>query len=258
MIKFQSFLSGSSGNATFVTDDETSLLVDCGANGKYITECMRRIGAKPEALSGILITHEHRDHISGAGVLSRKFNVPVYATEKTWEAMGDSIGQIREDNRRITEKEMEFEGLFVRSFSIPHDAGDPVGYSFLTPRHKFTIATDLGHITKELEDNLSGSDSVIIEANHDVNMLQNGRYPFYLKKRILGDFGHLSNENCGKLCARLAKSGTCSIWLGHLSSENNLPSVAYETVSRILSQEGLSVGGGLSLNVLPRYWITRE
>lgn len=258
MIKFQSFLSGSSGNATFVTNDRASLLVDCGANGKYITECMRRIGAAPEALSGILITHEHRDHIAGAGVFSRKFNVPVYATKKTWEAIGDSLGNICEDNRRLVEAEMEFDGLLVRSFSIPHDAGDPVGYSFLTDQHKFTIATDLGHITNELEENLSGSDSIIIEANHDVEMLKKGRYPFYLKKRILGDLGHLSNENCGKLCARLAKSGTCSIWLGHLSAENNLPQLAYKTVSEILGKEGISVGGGLDLNVLPRYWITQE
>jgi len=258
VIKFQSFLSGSSGNATFVTDDSVSLLVDCGANGKYITECMRRIGASPDNLSGILITHEHRDHICGAGVLSRKYNVPVYATAKTWEAIGDSIGAIREENRRITEKEMDFGGLFVRSFSIPHDAGDPVGYSFLTDSHKFTIATDLGHITKELEENLSGSDAVIIEANHDVEMLRNGRYPFYLKKRILGENGHLSNDSCGHLCATLVKKGTCSIWLGHLSAENNLPAKAYETVAGILSENNITVGGGVSLNVLPRYWITQE
>ena len=258
MIKFQSFLSGSSGNATFVTDDSVSLLVDCGTNGKYITECMRRIGASPESLSGILITHEHRDHIAGAGVLSRKHNVPIYATEKTWAAIGDSIGSVREENRRITEQEMDFGELCVRSFSIPHDAGDPVGYSFLTDNHKFTIATDLGHITKEVEENLSGSDAVIIEANHDVDMLNHGKYPFYLKKRILGDLGHLSNKNCGALCARLAKSGTCSFWLGHLSAENNLPSLAYETVSNVLHNEGLTVGNGISLNVLPKYWISQE
>ena len=176
MIKFQSFVSGSSGNATFVTNDSVSLLVDCGANGKYITECMRRIGADPEQLSGILITHEHRDHIAGAGVLSRKYDLPIFATQKTWDAIGNSIGPVREKNIQIAEPEMTFEGLGVRRFSIPHDALDPVGYSFITDNHKLTIATDLGHVTKELEDNLSGSDTVIIEANHDVEMLKNGFY----------------------------------------------------------------------------------
>lgn len=258
MIRFQSFLSSSSGNATFVTDDTTSLLVDCGANGKYIKECMRRIGASFENLSGILITHEHRDHIAGAGVLSRQFNLPIYATKKTWDAMGDMIGNIAPENCRTVEPEMLFGGLKVRAFSIPHDAADPVGYSFYTTSHKFTIATDLGYVSDEVFENLSGSHVAIIEANHDVSMLQNGRYPFPLKKRILSDCGHLSNEVCGKLCARLAKEGTCSIWLGHLSSENNLPSVAYQTVSEILQNEGLSVGNGLSLNVLPKYWIPRE
>jgi len=258
VIKFQSFVSGSSGNATFVTNDSVSLLVDCGANGKYITECMRRIGADPEQLSGILITHEHRDHIAGAGVLSRKYDLPIFATQKTWDAMGNSIGPVREKNIQIAEPEMTFEGLGVRRFSIPHDALDPVGYSFITDNHKLTIATDLGHVTKELEDNLSGSDTVIIEANHDVEMLRNGRYPFYLKKRILGENGHLSNDSCGHLCATLVKKGTCSIWLGHLSAENNLPAKAYETVAGILSENNITVGGGVSLNVLPRYWITQE
>ncbi len=258
MIRFQSFLSSSSGNATFVTDDTTSLLVDCGANGKYIKECMRRIGASCENLSGILITHEHRDHIAGAGVLSRQFNIPIYATEKTWNAMGDMIGNVTPENRKISEEEMFFGALKVRAFSIPHDAADPVGYTFFTTNHKFTIATDLGYVSDEVFENLRGSHAAIVEANHDVSMLENGRYPFPLKKRILSNSGHLSNDACGKLCARLAKEGTYSIWLGHLSSENNLPSVAYRTVSEILQNEGLCVGNGLSLNVLPKSWIPQE
>ena len=256
MIRFQSFLSGSSGNATFVTDDNTSLLVDCGANGKYMTECMRRIGANPMNLSGILITHEHNDHIAGAGILSRKFDIPIYATEKTWAVMENAIGKIADKNRRITEKEMEFFGLTVTSFSLSHDAADPVGYSFLTGNHKFTIATDLGHITPEIEKNLLGSQAVILEANHDVTMLTKGRYPYPLKKRILSENGHLSNDACGEMCVRLAESGTHALWLGHLSNENNRPQLAYDTVHQHLTAAGLTVGGGLSLNVLPRYWIT--
>ncbi len=250
MLKFQSFLSSSSGNATFITDDTVSLLVDCGANGKYITECMRRIGISPIKLSGILVTHEHRDHIAGIGVMSRKYNIPVYATEKTWNAIGDSIGPIRDENRKFVLPELNFGSLSVKSFKIPHDAADPVGYRFESDDQSFTIATDIGHITNELESALIGSDAVIIEANHDEDMLNSGPYPFYLKKRILSDKGHLSNKKCGDFCAKLAETGTSSIWLGHLSSENNTPELAYKTVKLALSEHTDTM-----LNVLPKYWI---
>ncbi|MGN1059476.1 MAG: MBL fold metallo-hydrolase [Clostridia bacterium] len=255
MIRFQSFLSGSSGNCTFITDGTVHLLIDCGAGGKYITECMRRIGVAPDALSGILITHEHRDHIAGAGIMSRKFNIPIYATPKTWEAIRDSLGTLAPGNRRLTEPVMRIGGLSVRSFPIPHDAAQPVGYSFTSGSERFTVATDLGCVTDDLLETLMGSTSVIIEANHDVDMLKKGRYPYPLKKRILGDRGHLSNENCGRLCARLAKNGTCAFWLGHLSAENNNPLLAYDTVAASLQEESLTVGAGVALNVLPRYWI---
>ncbi|MBQ4517773.1 MAG: MBL fold metallo-hydrolase [Clostridia bacterium] len=252
MIKFQSFLSSSSGNCTFVTDDHTHLLVDCGAGGKYITECMRRIGVDPHELSGILITHEHRDHIAGVGILSRKYDIPVYATEKTWDAIGESLGRFNEQNKRLAEQSMEFGKMTVSSFPIPHDAAEPVGYSFETSDDKFTIATDLGMITDSLFEALKGSKSIIIEANHDTDMLKNGPYPFYLKRRIAGEQGHLSNELCGRLCADLAKTGTETIWLGHLSSENNRPELAYQTVSAILHELNEK---NVILNVLPKYWI---
>ncbi len=255
MIKFQSFLSSSAGNATFVTDDTVHLLVDCGAGCNYITECLRRIGVAPESLSGILITHEHRDHIAGAGIFSRKYNIPVYATEKTWAAMENIVGNILPKNRRLTENSLQFGNLTVNSFSIPHDAADPVGYSFISENEKFTIATDLGHITDELLKNLSGSTSVIIEANHDVEMLKTGPYPYFLKQRILGDRGHLSNALCGKLCALLAKTGTKAFWLGHLSEKNNEPMLAYHTVLNAMEEESIRLDDGLSLNVLPMHWI---
>lgn len=252
MIKFQSFLSSSSGNSTFVTDDSTHLLVDCGAGGKYISECMRRIGISPQELSGILITHEHKDHIAGAGVLSRKYDIPVYATKKTWEAIGDSLGHIDEKNKRLTEEKMTFGNLVVSSFSIPHDAVEPVGYSFESSDDKFTIATDLGIITDGLFESLKGSRAIVIEANHDVDMLKNGPYPVYLKKRIAGERGHLSNETCGRLCVDLAKTGTETIWLGHLSAENNRPELAYQTVLSMLQEQNEK---NVTLNVLPKYWI---
>lgn len=255
MIKFQSFLSGSSGNCTYVTDDSVQLLVDCGAGGRYITECLRRIATSPEALSGIFITHEHRDHIAGAGILSRKFNIPVYATAKTWAAMGDALGKLAPGNMRYTQPEMTLGSLTVRSFPIPHDAAEPVGYSFEKNGEKFTIATDLGEITDSLFQNLLGSQAIIIEANHDIEMLRQSRYPYPLKKRILSRLGHLSNDLCGETCIRLAESGTRAFWLGHLSNENNRPELAYNTVAAALQKADFSVGSGVSLNVLPRYWI---
>ncbi|MBR6729506.1 MAG: MBL fold metallo-hydrolase [Clostridia bacterium] len=254
MIRFQSFLSGSSGNCTFVTNGSVHLLVDCGANGKYITECLRRIGVDPLSLSGVLITHEHRDHISGAGVLSRRYNLPLYATEKTWEAMQEIVGAISPENFRLTESEMNINGLCVHSFSIPHDAADPVGYSFLDKQEKLTIATDLGHVDDALFKSLRGSDSIIIEANHDEDMLKNGPYPYPLKKRIAGEKGHLSNALCGELCVKLALSGTKDFWLGHLSLENNVPELAYHTVANIMRREEQLCQKDITLNVLPRFW----
>lgn len=255
MIKFQSFLSGSSGNCTLVTDDATHLLVDCGAGGKYIAECMQRVGIEPSALSGILITHEHRDHIAGAGILSRRYNLPVYATAKTWAAIGTTLGVIAPQNQKTTEPCMQFGNITVEAFSIPHDAADPVGYSFLCGDDKLTIATDMGEVTEQVFAHISGSTAVIVEANHDLLMLRNGRYPYPLKKRIMSPKGHLSNEACGRLCVRLAQSGTRVFWLGHLSAENNEPNLAYDTVSAVLQEASLTVGSGLTLNVLPRYWI---
>jgi len=255
VIRFQSFVSGSSGNCTFITNGNVNLLVDCGANGKYITECMRRIGILPQQLSGILITHEHRDHISGAGILSRRFNLPIYATQKTWDAMEETIGVIKPIHYRLTEKEMSIENIDIRSFSIPHDAADPVGYSFFFEHEKLTIATDIGKVTDGLFKHLKGSDSIIIEANHDEEMLINGPYPQALKQRIMSEEGHLSNIACGKLCTRLAENGTKSFWLGHLSLENNTPELAYKTVAKTMEKKKILSETDVSLNVLPRFWV---
>ncbi len=257
MIKFQSFLSGSSGNCTFITNDETSVLVDCGATAKYITQCLARIGVEPGRIDAVLVTHEHRDHTSGVGVFSRKYHVPVFATEGTWRGMERITGVISDSYRQnlAAEKELKIGNLSVLPFHIPHDANHPVGFRFCSEAEIFTIATDLGHISDELVEYLTGSDSMIIEANHDLQMLRTGRYPYPLKRRILSDRGHLSNDSCGRLCAMLAKTGTKSFWLGHLSKENNVPTLAYETVKSILKQEGICAGVDVGLNVLPRFWL---
>lgn len=257
MIRFQSFLSGSSGNSTFVTAGETEILVDCGANGKYIEECLKRIDRAPEKIAAILISHSHRDHVSGAGVLSRKYNIPVFASEETWKDMSQITGKIQPENMRIISEneKISLGELEITPFPTPHDALGSVAYRIESEKTKMAIATDIGHISDELLENLSGCDFLIIEANHDVELLRNGRYPYYLKRRILSPNGHLSNEDSARLCAMLFSSGTKAFWLGHLSHENNTPELAYNTVKATLEEAGIKVGTDVALNVLPRFWI---
>lgn len=259
MLKFQSFLSGSGGNCTLVSNDTTHLLVDCGATGKYITACLNRVGISPRDLSGILVTHEHRDHTCGVGVMSRTYGLPIYTNEPTFAGMRPIIGRVDEERVIIVNPEKEFTvgDLDVKVFSIPHDAASPVGYSFFHDGEKFSIATDTGHISENLMENLKGSDFVILESNHDIDMLKNGRYPWPLKRRILSETGHLSNDRAGELCSALAKWGTKAFWLGHLSKENNRPDIAYQTVADSLGCHGIKAGVDVALNVLPRCWIAQ-
>ncbi len=260
MIKFQSFLSSSSGNATFVTDDNTNILIDCGASCSYIEKCLARLGKSGESLFGIFLTHAHTDHILGAGVLSKKYNIPVFATEETFSLGEKHLNKVSDENFNVINPNDEIlaGNLKVKTFSIPHDAKGSISYTVSDGETKFGIATDSGCITDEILENLSGCDTVITEANHDVNLLKTGPYPFHLKKRILGDLGHLSNDLCGELCAILSKSGTKEIWLGHLSDHNNLPSLAYTTVSKALMDSGINVGSDVALNVIPKYWIEEK
>lgn len=260
MVKFQSFLSSSSGNSTFVTDDNTNILIDCGASCAYIEKCLARLGKSGDDLSGILLTHAHTDHIAGAGALSRKYNIPIYATEETFSSGEKHLGKASSKNfNLISPDDKILKGeLCISVFSIPHDAKGSVSFTVTDGETKFGIATDSGCITDKILDNLSDCDTVIVEANHDLNLLKTGPYPFHLKRRILGDFGHMSNDLCGELCVRLVKSGTKEIWLGHLSEHNNLPSLAYTTVSHALMNNGITVGSDVALNVIPKYWIEEK
>lgn len=254
MISFCSLFSGSSGNAAFVRTENTRLLVDAGLSGKRVIEAMHSIGEDPLSLNGILITHEHSDHIRGAGILSRKLNLPVYANENTWKAMESELGAVTDKNRVCftTSEGFEIGDLSVLPFSIPHDAAEPVGYNFFAGSRKLTIATDIGHIHKRLLACLEDSDFILLESNHDEEMLKVGPYPWPLKKRILGDSGHLSNEMAGKVVAYLAEKGTRGFLLGHLSKENNFPELAYQTVYNQLFEKKIAVGQDVTLEVALR------
>ncbi len=254
MLKFCSLFSGSSGNSLFVTDGDTRVLVDAGMSGKKIIEAVKGIGEEPEKISAVCVTHEHNDHIKGAGILSRMFDIPIFANEKTWLASEDKLGKIEPKNRRIfvTSEKFSINEMCVNTFDIPHDASEPVGFNFFSRDKKLTIATDLGHVNKYIYENITGSDFVLLESNHDVEMVRIGHYPWYLKQRILSDKGHLSNELAGKLILRLVKDGMFKFSLGHLSKDNNFPELAFQTVSNVLERNGVKVGKDVCLDVVTR------
>lgn len=257
MIKFQSLLSSSSGNATFLTDDTTHILIDCGAPIRYIEKCLYRLNVSADELSGVFITHAHSDHVSAAGSLAKKYNLPIFATEETFTLSGRYLSNINRKSAKIISSgdDIIIGDMVVHVFSIPHDVSGAVSYTVRDRESKFGIATDSGHISDEILENLAGCESVIVEANHDVDMLMSGPYPYPLKKRILSDNGHLSNALCGELCVALAKQGTKSFWLGHLSEKNNVPAIAYKEVHKTLTENGYNVGIDVALNVIPKLWI---
>lgn len=254
---FLSLISGSSGNASVITDGSSVILADCGMSGKKLEEAFSELGLSCADISAIVVTHEHIDHTRGVGIISRRYDIPVYATQETFEA--SSFGNLSEKNIHCVFSDNSFEigKIGVCPFSISHDAVNPVGYSFFTENKKLTIATDMGEISPETEKKLLSSDEIILEANHDTQMLMYGSYPLSLKHRILSNIGHLSNEYAAQMCVKLLKNGTKKIMLGHLSNENNTPELAYETCKKELINAGAEIGSDIELSVADRYKITR-
>lgn len=230
-----SIASGSSGNCIYIGHASTHLLIDAGISGKRIEEGLKSIGVDPRELNAVLITHEHSDHIQGVGVLARKYKVPLYGTVETFCAMKKgktSIGKVEDDLFCEVHPEEAFSVGTIRvlPFSVSHDAANPVAYVFEAEGKKIGMATDLGVYTDKTVEYLKDSGILYLESNHDVNMLMVGMYPYYLKQRILGEHGHLSNDSAAKLLCRLYHDGLQHILLAHLSKENNYPDLAYETV----------------------------
>ena len=229
-----SIASGSSGNCIYVGTDATHLLVDVGISGKKTEGGLNSIGQSLKNIDGILVTHEHSDHICGLGVLSRKYHIPIFATKGTIEAIkkSSSVGKIEEDLFVPIKADESFriKDITVEPMHTSHDAAEPVAYRMRYENKKIAIATDLGTYNEYTVECLKGMDLLFLEANHDVNMLQVGPYPYQLKRRILGDRGHLSNELSGQLLKRIAHEKLQGVVLGHLSKDNNIPELAYETV----------------------------
>ncbi|SHF35890.1 Phosphoribosyl 1,2-cyclic phosphodiesterase [Thermoanaerobacter uzonensis DSM 18761] len=241
-MKFCSLRSGSSGNAIYINHKDVHILVDAGLSGRTIEKALFNIGINPKSLSAILITHEHKDHIIGAGVLSRRYNIPIYANKATWEVMEKDIKEISEKNKLYftTGEEFEIGDVKIMPFKKSHDAVEPVGFSFKCGDKKISIATDLGYMTKGVANHLIGSDVVLLEANHDIEMLMNGSYPWPLKKRILSNLGHLSNDAAADALLKLFKMKAIGMaFLGHLSQNNNRPELAFATVTNALKKSGV-------------------
>lgn len=254
MITLASLFSGSSGNAIYVSNKNTKILVDAGLSGKKIEQALLSIGEDIRDIQAILISHEHMDHILGAGVLARRFGIPIYANKRTWDAMSSTLKAVKPEYICMfnTGDNFTIGDVEIQTFRTPHDAVESVGFNFFYKGKKLSIATDIGHMNKSLLSHLEGSDMILLESNHDVEMLKMGRYPWPLKKRILGEKGHLCNEMAAQVVAYLAKRGTKKFLLGHLSKENNFPELAFETVRNALMEKSIIPGQDVYLGVALR------
>jgi len=249
---FCSLFSGSSGNSIFVSSDQVSVLIDAGLPGKSIEKALSKIDVDISKIDALFVTHEHIDHIKGAGVISRKYDIPIYANSLTWEAMSKTIGKIKENNIKvITNRCVTIKDMNITNYKTSHDAASPCGYVLESSKKKVCITTDLGIVPKEIETILEDSDVILLESNHDTQMLKFGPYPYSLKRRILSNIGHLSNDDCGKTIVKISNNKYKRIVLGHLSKTNNYPDLAYQTVINILNENNVDINN-ISLTIAKR------
>lgn len=233
MLNFCSLYSGSSGNSLFVETENTKILVDAGMSCKKIEEALHSIDVDPFSIDGILVTHEHSDHVKGISTISKKFNIPVFATKETFEAMPIHTDKLSSENINFLKPNENFSiaDLNVTPFSIPHDAANPCGFNISKDDNQISIATDIGHMSNYILKHLEGSEFILLESNYDTEVLKCCSYPFVLKSRIASETGHLSNTMAGKTISYLSKNSNLkTAMLGHLSKESNFPELAYQTV----------------------------
>ena len=253
MFKFCTLYSGSSGNCSFVQTDSTKILIDAGQSAKKIEEALSSIDIDPYSIDGILVTHEHSDHVKGLGILSKKFHIPVYANSETWNAMEKQKEKVEDKNVKLFSfNKFSIGDIDVKPFSIPHDAANPCGFNIFNNSKKISIATDIGHMDKEILQNLLNSNFLLLEANYEPEVLRYSKYPYLLKSRISGPNGHLSNIDAGKTISYLVNRGLDKVMLGHLSNENNFPELAYKTVVEQMMENNVSQSN-LRLSVANRY-----
>ena len=257
MLRFISFGSGSSGNSYYLYTETDSILIDVGVGIRALKKHFHNYGLRFEDVHHIFITHDHADHVKSVGSLSTDYHLPVYATRKIHVGIERNYcvrKKIAPNHVHVIEKGVPLNvGEFkVTPFGVPHDSTDNVGYFVECEGVTFCLITDVGHITEEMHDFIGRSNYLVIEANHSEEMLLQGHYPQYLKDRILGPNGHLSNVACGQALADYASPGLRHVWLCHLSEENNHPELARKTVEQILRSKGIVVGKDFELEVLRR------
>jgi phosphoribosyl 1,2-cyclic phosphodiesterase len=242
-LRFSILASGSTGNATVVANDDVKVLIDAGLSAKKIEQLLQEREVSAKDFDAILVTHEHSDHIKGLGAIARKFDLPIYANEKTWEELNKQIGEIAEDKQRVIETGgmLALGSLTIESYGISHDAAEPVGYCFYDGEEKLSLATDLGYMSSKVKEQIQASDVLILEANHDIELLRMGRYPWNIKRRILSDLGHLSNVAAGDGLSEIMDSRLKRVYLAHLSRDHNMMDLARMTVGDILQENGISV-----------------
>ena len=241
MFNFCSLYSGSSGNCLLIQTSDTKILIHAGESAKKISTALSSMAIDPTQIDAILVTHEHSDHVRGLGTFSKKYDIPVFANSKTWDAMPEQSSKISENNMKkfTIEENFEIGDLKIHPFKIPHDAANPCGFNIFYNDTKISIATDLGHITSNIAHKLEDSKFILLESNYDPEILKCSAYPYLLKRRIAGPNGHLPNSDAGKIVSFLMNSGLESVMLGHLSRENNFPELAYKTVVDTLIDDKL-------------------
>ena len=254
MLNFCSLYSGSSGNSLFIQSNNTKLLVDAGVSSRKIENALLDMEIDPCSIDGILVTHEHIDHVQGLGTFSNKFDLPVFVNQETLDAMPKQRDKISSHNIKTFKVNDKFSigDLEIKPFSIPHDAVNPCGFNICHENKKLSIATDIGHMTNDILKRLEESLFVLIESNYDPEVLRCSSYPYPLKNRISGPTGHLSNEMAGKTISHLLSSGLKKAMLGHLSKESNFPELAYQTVVDELMTNNEFDKNSFSLSVASR------
>jgi phosphoribosyl 1,2-cyclic phosphodiesterase len=237
--------SGSKGNCVFVASARTRILVDAGISCRETFKRMKVLGVDPQSLSAILITHEHSDHVYGLATLAKKLRIPIFMTGATHVAWARAMRTVN-DQRPQLEKFERFESghrfqvgdIEVKPFTIPHDAADPVGFTFRVEGAKVSVATDLGYLPVNVRDHLRGSDILIVESNHDVEMLRGGPYPWQVKQRVASNVGHLSNEKLADFLTGDYDNHAAFVVLAHLSEQNNHPEIARREAEKALAERG--------------------
>ena len=239
--KYSILASGSSGNSFYLETPKKKILVDAGLSGKKITSLLAEINRKPEDLDAILITHEHSDHIQGLGVVSRKYDIPIYLHEMTYSVIREKIGKIDKKNLNfIREDKVVIGDCVINNFEVMHDAKKCLGYTFEYGEKKLSYASDVGCVNNIIKENLKNSDVIVLESNYDYNMLMTGPYHWELKNRVKGRNGHLSNAEASKLIAQVLNEKLKKVYLMHISKDNNTPELAYNSLYEILERENKS------------------